>query len=123
MRLKALLPLALRYSGTDERIETLEKELESCRKQALFDKDTAQSALSTLRQSQYGALTQLQVGDQELQSAYLCFLSNRQISPSCSRHRNSCIEYSSLSVCSATFFRLTVLPSSLFGAATGGAPF
>lgn len=50
-----------RYSGTDERIENLEKELECCKKQALFDKETAQAALSTLRQSQYEALSQLQV--------------------------------------------------------------
>lgn len=39
----------------------LEKELEGCRKQAIFDKETAQAALSNLRQSQYEALSQLQV--------------------------------------------------------------
>lgn len=50
-----------RYSGTDERIEALEKELESCRKQALFEKETTQAAISTLRQSQYETLSQLQV--------------------------------------------------------------
>lgn len=44
-------------------MEALEKELECCRKQALFDKDTAQAALSALRQSQYEALSQLQVGN------------------------------------------------------------
>lgn len=50
-----------RYSGTDERIETLETELESSRKQAAFDKDTAKAELSALRQRHYEVLSQLQV--------------------------------------------------------------
>eukprot|EP00752_Nemacystus_decipiens_P005509 g4985.t1 len=61
------LALKEKYSGTDERIEALEKELESCRKQALFDKETTQSTLSALRQSQYEALSQLQDSRDELQ--------------------------------------------------------
>lgn len=50
-----------RYSTTDEQIETLKKELESDRKQAKFDKETAETALSTLRQSQYRVISELQV--------------------------------------------------------------
>ncbi|CAN0135629.1 unnamed protein product [Pylaiella littoralis] len=61
------LALHDKYSGTDERIAMLEKELEGCRKQAIFDKETAQAALSNLRQSQYEALSQLQVSRDELQ--------------------------------------------------------
>eukprot|EP00903_Cladosiphon_okamuranus_P007969 g7691.t1 len=54
------LALKEKYSGADERLETLEKELESCRKQTIFDKETSQSALTTLRQHHYEALSQLQ---------------------------------------------------------------
>lgn len=50
-----------RYSTTDEQIETLEKELECVRKQAKFDKETAETARTTLRQSQYRVISELQV--------------------------------------------------------------
>ncbi|CAM9507245.1 unnamed protein product, partial [Scytosiphon promiscuus] len=61
--------LALRdkYSGTDQRIETLERELKASREQAVFDKETAKAELSTLRQRQYEILSQLQESSDQLQ--------------------------------------------------------
>ncbi|CAM9412623.1 unnamed protein product [Ectocarpus fasciculatus] len=61
------LALKEKYSTTDEQIETLEKELESVRKQAKFDKETAETGLTTLRQSQYRVISELQESRDELQ--------------------------------------------------------
>lgn len=55
-----------RYSGTGEKIDKLEKELESARKQSMFDRETARAELSRHRQSHYGVLSQLQVTKKQI---------------------------------------------------------
>ncbi|CAM9502342.1 unnamed protein product [Hapterophycus canaliculatus] len=61
------LALQEKYSGTDERIETLETELESSKKQAAFNGETTKTELSALRQGHYDVLSQLQESSDELQ--------------------------------------------------------
>ncbi|CAM9140456.1 unnamed protein product, partial [Laminaria digitata] len=61
--LKALaenMALNKKYSGTGDKIEMLQKDLDSNRKQSTFDRETARAELSRHRQSHYSVLSELQ---------------------------------------------------------------